>query len=65
MTVVTLALAAFLVARTALWIGLCLSLFALLSRHYLRRRNGCIDADNFGAVVEMAETLSFLLFASL
>jgi len=65
MTVVTLALAAFLVARTALWIGLCLSLFALLSRHYLRRRNGCIDVDNFGAVVEMAETLSFLLFASL
>jgi adenosylcobinamide-GDP ribazoletransferase len=65
MSVATLALAVFLVARTALWIGLCLSLFALLSRHYLRRRNGCINADNFGAVVEMAETLSFLLFASL
>lgn len=65
MTMVTLALAAFLVARTALWIGLWLSLFALLSRHYLQRRNGCIHADNFGAVVEMAETLSFLLFASL
>jgi adenosylcobinamide-GDP ribazoletransferase len=65
MTAMTLALAAFLVARTALWIGLCLSLFALLSRHYLRRRNGCINVDNLGAVVEMAETLSFLLFASL
>jgi adenosylcobinamide-GDP ribazoletransferase len=65
MTVMTLALAAFLVARSALWIGLCLSLFALLSRSYLRRRNGSIGADNFGAVVEMAETLSFLLFASL
>jgi adenosylcobinamide-GDP ribazoletransferase len=64
-TVVTLALAAFLVGRTALWIGLCLSLFALLSRSYLRRRNDCIDSDNFGAVVELSETLSFVLFASL
>jgi adenosylcobinamide-GDP ribazoletransferase len=64
-TVVTLALAAFLVGRTALWIGLCLSLFALLSRSYLRRRNDCIDSDNFGAVIELSETLSFVLFASL
>jgi adenosylcobinamide-GDP ribazoletransferase len=64
-TVVTLALAAFLVGRTALWIGLSLSLFALLSRSYLRRRNGFIDADNFGAVIELSETLSFVLFASL
>ena len=64
-TVVTLALAAFLVGRTALWIGLCLSLFALLSRSYLQRRNDCIDSDNFGAVVELSETLSFVLFASL
>jgi adenosylcobinamide-GDP ribazoletransferase len=64
-TVVTLALAAFLVGRIALWIGLYLSLFALLSRSYLRRRNGCIGTDNFGAVVELSETLSFVLFASL
>ena len=64
-TVVTLALATFLVGRTALWIGLCLSLFALLSRSYLRKRNDCIDSDNFGAVVELSETLSFVLFASL
>jgi adenosylcobinamide-GDP ribazoletransferase len=64
-TVVTLALAAFLVGRTALWIGLCLSLFALLSRSYLQRRNDCIDSDNFGAVIELSETLSFVLFASL
>jgi adenosylcobinamide-GDP ribazoletransferase len=64
-TVVTLSLAGFLVGRTALWIGLYLSLFALLSRSYLRRRNDCIDADNFGAVIEVSETLSFVLFASL
>ena len=64
-TIVTLGLAVFLVGRTALWIGLYLSLFALLSRSYLRRRNGLIDSDNFGAVVELSETLSFLLFTSL
>lgn len=64
-TVITLGLAAFLVGRTALWIGLYLSVFALLSRSYLRRRNGYIGSDNFGAVVELSEALSFLLFASL
>ena len=64
-TFLTLALATFLVGRTALWIGLYLSLFTLLGRTYLRKRNGCIGSDNFGAVVEISETLSFLLFASL
>ena len=64
-TIVTLALAALLVAQTALWIGLCLSLFALLSRSYLRRRTGSIRSDNCGAVIELSEALSFVLFASL
>jgi adenosylcobinamide-GDP ribazoletransferase len=64
-TVVTLTLAVFLVARTALWIGLCLSLFALFSRSYLGRRNGYIDSDNLSAIIELSETLSFILFASL
>jgi len=64
-TVGTLALAGFLVGRTALWIGFYLSLFALLSRSYLQRRNDRIDSDNFGAVIELSETLSFVLFASL
>ena len=64
-TVVTLTLAVFLVARTALWIGLCLSLFALFSRSYLGRRNGYIDSDNLSAIIELSETLSFVLFASL
>jgi adenosylcobinamide-GDP ribazoletransferase len=64
-TILTLALAAFLVGRTALWIGLYLSLLVLLSRIYLRRRNGCIGCDNFGAVVELSETLSFVLFVLL
>ena len=64
-TVITLGLAAFLVDRITLWIGLYLSLFALLSRSYLRWRNGYIGSANFGAVVELSETLSFVLFASL
>ncbi len=64
-TIVTLALAIFLTGRKALWIGLYLSVFALLSRSYLRRRNSQIDSDNLGAVIELSETLSFVLFASL
>jgi adenosylcobinamide-GDP ribazoletransferase len=64
-TAVVLLLAFFLIARTALWIGLCLSLFALLSRSYLRWRKGYISDDNVGAVVELSETLSFVLLASL
>jgi adenosylcobinamide-GDP ribazoletransferase len=64
-TIVTLTLAVFLVARTALWIGLGLSFFTLLTRTYLRRRNGYIHPDNLGAVIELNETLSFVLFASL
>jgi adenosylcobinamide-GDP ribazoletransferase len=64
-TIVALTLAAFLMARTGLWIGLCVSLFTLLSRSYLRRRKGYIAPDNLGAIIELSETLSFVLFASL
>ena len=64
-TAVVLLLAFFLIARTALWIGLCLSLFALLARSYLRWRKGYVSDDNIGAVIELSETLSFVLLASL
>jgi cobalamin synthase len=64
-TAVVLSIAAFLIARTALWIGLCLSVFALLSRSYLRWRNGYVSDDNVGATIELSETLSFVLLASL
>ena len=64
-TAVILSVAAFLIARTALWIGLCLSLFALLGRSYLHWRNGYVSNDNAGAVIELSETLSFVLLASL
>jgi adenosylcobinamide-GDP ribazoletransferase len=64
-TAVVLSLASFLIARTALWIGLCLSVFALLARSYLRWRNGYVSDDSIGATIELSETLSFVLLASL
>jgi len=64
-TAATLAFAVYLVGRIGLWVGFCLSLFALLSRSYLSRRRGGLTYDNFGAVIELSETLSFVLLASL
>ena len=64
-TTATLTFAAFLVGRTGLWIGLYLSLFTLLTRTYLHRRHGGVRCDNFGALIELSETLSLILFASL
>jgi adenosylcobinamide-GDP ribazoletransferase len=63
-TAFVLSFAAFLIGRTALWIGLCLSLFALLGRSCLRWRNGYINDDTIGAMIELSETLSFVLLAS-
>ena len=60
----TLAFAFFLAGRPALWIGLCISLLALLGRYFLRQRHGRITYDNFGALIEVSEALSFLFFAS-
>lgn len=60
----TLAFAYFFAGRTALWIGLSVSLIALLGRSYLRRRHGGISCDNCGAVIELSEAVSFLFFAS-
>lgn len=60
----TLTFAFFLAGRPALWIGLCVSLLALLGRYFLRQRHGGITYDNFGAFIEVSEALSFLFFAS-
>jgi adenosylcobinamide-GDP ribazoletransferase len=64
-TVVTLAFAVYLVGRTGLWVGLCVSLFSLLMRSVLRRFHGAYTYDNLGALIELSETLSLVLFASL
>jgi adenosylcobinamide-GDP ribazoletransferase len=64
-TIVTLALAVYLVGRTGLWIGLCVSLFSLLMRSVLRRSHGAYNYDNLGGLIELSEALSLVLFASL
>ena len=64
-TIVTLALAVYLVGRTGLWVGLCVSLFALLMRSVLRRFHGAYTYHNLGALIELSEALSLVLFASL
>jgi len=64
-TIATLTFAVFMVGRTILWIGLCLSLLALFSRAYLHHRHGGITCNQLGAVIELSETLSLTLFASL
>lgn len=64
-TTATLAFAVYLVGRAGLWIGLAVSLFALVSRSYLRRRGGAYTYDNLGAIIELNETLSLIALASL
>ena len=64
-TIISVGLASFIAGVQALWVALCLSLFALLARGYLHRREGGISLANCGALIELNETLSFTLFASL
>jgi adenosylcobinamide-GDP ribazoletransferase len=62
-SLLTLSLTAFLIGRSALWIGFYLSLFALLSRSLLLRRHRAIHRDHFGALIELGETLTFIAFS--
>lgn len=64
-TIATLALASYLLDRTALWIGLSLSILALLCRALFHKQTGALTRDNYGAVVEGSEALSLVLMASL
>ena len=64
-TVVTLGITVFLAGAAGLWVGLFLSLLALLSRSILYRRDCDLTRDQFGALIELSETLSFVLFVSL
>lgn len=49
----------------ALWIAAGVLLFTLGSRSYLHRRFGGVTGDTFGAVGEVAETLTLVAFASI
>ena len=64
-TIATLAPATYVLGHTALWIGLSLSILALLCRSLFYKRTGALTGDNFGAVVEVSEALSLVLMASL
>ncbi|MDH3445254.1 MAG: adenosylcobinamide-GDP ribazoletransferase [Deltaproteobacteria bacterium] len=64
-TVMSLIFALFIAGEQALWVSLCLSIFALLARNYLNRREGGISPASCGALIELSEALSFALFASL
>lgn len=64
-TLGTLTVAVYFLGRKGLWVGLLLSLFALLTRTLLHRRHGLLTHDNFGAMVELGEVLSLILLASL
>jgi cobalamin synthase len=64
-TAAILALIAYFLGRRGLWIALIVSLFSLLTRRLLQRRHGVLTHANSGAVVELGETLSLILLATL
>lgn len=64
-TTATLALSVYCLSRKGLWIALSLSLFALLARSLLYRLHANLTQYNFGAMIELGETLSLILLASL
>jgi len=64
-TVAILGLAVYLLGRKGLWIGLSLSVLALLARSLLHRRHAVLTHDNFGAMIELSEMLTLVLLASL
>jgi adenosylcobinamide-GDP ribazoletransferase len=64
-TAATLALSVYCLGRKGLWIALSLSLFALLARSLLYRVHSNLTQHNFGAMIELGETLSLVLLASL
>ena len=63
-TCVTLAIAAYSLGRSGLWIALCLCAVALICRNLWLKAAGVLTMDNLGAVVELSEALSLTLLAS-
>lgn len=64
-TAVTLAMTVYLAGRAGLWVSLAVSTFALLFRAHCQRRMGELSHHHLGALIELSETLSLVLFASL
>lgn len=61
----TLALTSYWLGRRGLWIALVLSALSLLARNLFYRARGMITSHQFGAMIELAETLSLTLLASI
>jgi adenosylcobinamide-GDP ribazoletransferase len=61
----TLGLATYWLGRKGLWIALVLSLLALATRNLFYRARGMITSQHCGAIIELGETLSLILLASL
>lgn len=61
----TLGLASYWLGRRGLWIALALSVLSLLIRNLFYRLRRIITSQQFGAVIELAETLSLSLMASI
>lgn len=64
-TVLVLATADYFFGIAGLWVGLGLSLLALFGRLYVNRRSGGFYRDDLGLLIELSESLSFVLLASL
>jgi adenosylcobinamide-GDP ribazoletransferase len=64
-TAAILALTIYLLGRKGLWIALLVSLFTLFFRGLLHRRHGVLSHADVRASVELTETLSLILLASL
>ncbi|MGH7830796.1 MAG: adenosylcobinamide-GDP ribazoletransferase [Candidatus Binatia bacterium] len=64
-TLFTLAGVTVFAGRVGLWIAFWVSLVALLGRSYFHRRLGGVTGDTFGAVAEITEALSFVIFVSI
>ena len=63
-TAVTLAAAGYFLGIAGLWVSLCVSLLALFTRLVVARRSDGFVQDDLGSLIELAESLSFVLFAS-
>jgi adenosylcobinamide-GDP ribazoletransferase len=63
-TLLALGLVTIFSGQLGLWIAFWVSLSTLVSRSYFHRRLGGVTGDTFGAVGEMTETLSLVIFAS-
>jgi cobalamin synthase len=64
-TAAVLALIMYLLARKGVWIALLVSIFTLCLRAALYRYHGVLSHDDLRASVELTETLSLILLASL